>query len=725
MASQRFFLAVLIIPLLASHVPAADATPSKAAPTVRVLTVGNSFTRNATRYLPDLAKAGKHELIHRSLVVGGSSLQLHAEKMQRYEQDPSDKAGRYANGRSLPQELAAEPWDFVTIQQVSIQSHNIATYNPYAGQLADCIRSHAPGAKLMMHQTWAYRRDDPRFAVKSPAPGEPATQKAMYEGLCNAYRTIAAELGAGVIPVGDAFYLADSDPKWGYTPDKQFDFQNARPPELPDQTHSLHAGWRWSSQGDRASLRMDGHHANTAGEYLGACVFYEVLFGDRVVGNSFVPPALDAAYAKFLQNTAHQAVLASQRRAMLGDNGPLTASAPVAGSAHGAVPDEVPFAAPRDISGGGVSGITSLVAGDIDGDGRADVVAIEGGKHANGRRAFAWFEAPPSREDTWRRHDFQVDVALRPFLGAACLADMDGDGDLDLIVSSDMHSGGTMAADVFVFRNPRPATSADDTWQAYRLNETTLRLHHINDMAIADLDGDGKQDVVCRSLEPNQLHIFFQNTLSSFTHKWIDTQLRQSEGLAVGHLDDDALPDITFSGAWLRSPGKPRIEPYERATIDARYATVNQNTKEAIGDIDRDGRNDVVIGPAEAYRDGKDHYLAWYRNTGDFDGDWQRRIIEPSTNNNHTVKLGDIDGDNDLDVVTGVPWPRNGISKSIHIYFNDGSGGFGDRQTVIEGKGLYTGVLVDVDRDGALDIVGQDTYSNQSKPWLYWNLRRD
>ena len=53
---------------------------------------------------------------------------------------------------------------------------------------------------------------------------------------------------------------------------------------------------------------MDGHHANTAGEYLGACVWYEVLFGRSAVENSFVPKGLDPTYAKFLQETAHRAV---------------------------------------------------------------------------------------------------------------------------------------------------------------------------------------------------------------------------------------------------------------------------------------------------------------------------------------------------------------------------------------------------------------------------------
>ncbi|WP_231615631.1 DUF4886 domain-containing protein [Novipirellula artificiosorum] len=297
---------------LATHGRAED-TELKSGDAVRLLTIGNSFTRNATRYLPELAKSGEHELIHRAVIVGGSSLQLHAEKMHKNEKDPSDEAGLYTNGQSLKQELTAESWDFVTIQQVSIKSHDIATYRPYAGELARCIRDCVPNAKLLVHQTWAYRRDDPRFSVSSAKPGEPSTQQEMYQGLSSAYRTIAAELGARRIPVGDAFYRADTDSIFGYRADTAFDFQTAEPPGLPNQTHSLHVGWRWSKQNDGPlELRMDGHHANMAGEYLGACVFYEVLFADSVVGNPFVPSGLDRSYARYLQETAHQTVLDTQ-----------------------------------------------------------------------------------------------------------------------------------------------------------------------------------------------------------------------------------------------------------------------------------------------------------------------------------------------------------------------------------------------------------------------------
>ena len=141
----RLIVAVLTVLSLAAGVPAAEVAPDTAAKTVRLLTVGNSFSRNATRYLADLATAGGHELIHRPIVVGGASLQLHAEKAQKHDQDAHDKAGLYANGRSLQQELAEQPWDFVTIQQASLKSHDLGTYRPYAGQLCDYIRKHAPG----------------------------------------------------------------------------------------------------------------------------------------------------------------------------------------------------------------------------------------------------------------------------------------------------------------------------------------------------------------------------------------------------------------------------------------------------------------------------------------------------------------------------------------------------------------------------------------------------
>jgi hypothetical protein len=380
---------------------------------------------------------------------------------------------------------------------------------------------------------------------------------------------------------------------------------------------------------------------------------------------------------------------------------------------------QVPFAPEKDVANGSVEGVSSLDVADLNNDGRGDVVAIEGGKHAGGRKTFAWFKAPTSIQGSWTRHEFGNDSQLRSFVGAAKLADMDGDGDVDLVVSSDNHSGGSKQADVYVYINPG---SASASWSFHRVTPATLPLHHINDMEIADMDGDGKQDIVTRSLSPNQIQIFFQDSISSYTRKTIDTDISSSEGLEVGRLDSDSLPDITFTGHWLKSPSNPRTQSYIKLNIDSNYKDENQNTKEAIGDIDGDGLNDVILAPAESFRNGGNASLAWYRNPGNTSSsNWTKNTIVASINNTHTVKLGDMDNDGDLDVVTGTPWSNSVSSIAVRVYYNNGSGSYGDAQVVESGKGLYSGVVYDIDSDGDLDIIGQDRYSSKSKPYVYEN----
>ena len=160
----------------------------------------------------------------------------------------------------------------------------------------------------MAHQIWAYRVDDKRF-IPANKGVEPHTHKVMFEQVRKAYHALAKELDIGIVPSGGAMFLADTDAKWGYQPDTSFDFKNAKHPALPDQTHSLHTGWRWKKQkNEKHTLGMDGHHASAAGKYLLGCVWFEVFFGESVVENAFVPRDLSPDYAEFLRKTAHQAV---------------------------------------------------------------------------------------------------------------------------------------------------------------------------------------------------------------------------------------------------------------------------------------------------------------------------------------------------------------------------------------------------------------------------------
>lgn len=311
----RSFLKLFLLGSLGLSLGSSISAENSTVKSVKLLTIGNSFTQNATNYLGDLVEQSPHKLHHTKVSVGGSSLELHATKALAYQKNPKDLNGLYANEKNLFQYLEGDTWDYVTIQQASIKSHDYSTYQPFGDQLAKLIRTHAPEAKLLIHETWAYRSDDPRFNSDKPKKeGEPQTQKEMYEGIKSSYHQLAKRLNAPIIPVGDAFWAADNDPTFGYKKDASFDLKSAKKPQLPDQKHSLHIGWKWSKtrkSPDKIVLTMDGHHANLAGEFLGACVWYETLFGEDVRKNSFVPDKLDPAYAAFLKEKAHQAVQAN------------------------------------------------------------------------------------------------------------------------------------------------------------------------------------------------------------------------------------------------------------------------------------------------------------------------------------------------------------------------------------------------------------------------------
>lgn len=284
-------------------------TAAAAEKTVRLLTIGNSFADNALAYLPQIVEASGNELIVGKANIGGGTLKQHWEAVEKHEADPDDPAGRiYERKFSLEDQLTVDAWDYVTLQQASWLSHDLGTFHPYIEQLYDYVRGHAPQAKILIHQTWAYRADDPRFAPDDAGTVKDTPQR-MYEQVRQAYHTIAEALSLDILPSGDAMYAADTDPTWGFKP-VEVDPAAYKHPQLPDSTHSLHIGWQWRTdkQTGTQQLSLDGHHAGAAGHYLIGCVWFEVLFEQSVVDNSFVPRGLAPEYAQFLRQTAHDTV---------------------------------------------------------------------------------------------------------------------------------------------------------------------------------------------------------------------------------------------------------------------------------------------------------------------------------------------------------------------------------------------------------------------------------
>jgi hypothetical protein len=151
--------------------------------------------------------------------------------------------------------------------------------------------------------TWAYRIDSRLLAEWE------ITQQIMFERLRNNYREMAEKYGCPVLPVGEAFQKARA--ALHYRVDEDFDRENARPFDLPDQTGSLNVGWLWTTGNTRsgkATLWMDEKHANSKGCYLANAVWYEMFTGKSVADNTFHPEDVTPEELAILRAAAHEAV---------------------------------------------------------------------------------------------------------------------------------------------------------------------------------------------------------------------------------------------------------------------------------------------------------------------------------------------------------------------------------------------------------------------------------
>jgi hypothetical protein len=272
---------------------------------LKVFAIGNSFSANAIRFLPQIAESSADcSLTIAQAYIGGCPIEKHLHLARLHEAEPENPEGSpyEVDGRrlSLREMLMKESWDIVTIQQFSGYSYKPETYRPYARELCEYVRRYCLDAELAIHQTWAYRRDNASAFTKDFTPED------MYRGLRDAYNSIAAELDIRrVIPVGNAFQLVDETPGQTFVPDSSFEPEKAVKPQLPKQEPSLHVGWFWGADG---VLRYDHGHANVRGEFLGGCVWFEKLFGKDVRKSGFKPPALAKGDAEFLREMAHKVV---------------------------------------------------------------------------------------------------------------------------------------------------------------------------------------------------------------------------------------------------------------------------------------------------------------------------------------------------------------------------------------------------------------------------------
>ena len=170
---------------------------------MNVLSIGNSFSQDAQRYLHQIAEADGFSLQCANLYIGGCSLKTHHDNMlTRAEAYNFETNGSFLGPLvSLENALKARSWDIVTLQQVSQESPDYATYQPYLNELAAYVRRLVPKAKLAFHQTWAYEQGSERLAAFGFA-----SRQDMLSGIVSASQKAAQAIGADYyIPSGQVF----------------------------------------------------------------------------------------------------------------------------------------------------------------------------------------------------------------------------------------------------------------------------------------------------------------------------------------------------------------------------------------------------------------------------------------------------------------------------------------------------------------------------------------
>lgn len=246
---------------------------------MKILSIGNSFSQDAQKWLFPIAQSAGTPLMAVNLYIGGCSLQTHWENYvnQKIAYDleiNGEKQGTISLGAAL--KLAQ--WDVITLQQASPVSGEYDSYQPYLKELVEYVRAMCPDARLMLHQTWSYDT-----ICSHPGFGRYCSSQSFMElQVRAAYRRAARELGLELIPCGDVVrHVRQTVP--------EFDMPKGG-----------------------LSLTRDGYHMSLDyGRYALGLTWFACLTGGAVDAVTFRPEGTEEALAQKLRHAVAEVVSGS------------------------------------------------------------------------------------------------------------------------------------------------------------------------------------------------------------------------------------------------------------------------------------------------------------------------------------------------------------------------------------------------------------------------------
>lgn len=280
----------------------------------------------------------------------------------------------------------------------------------------------------------------------------------------------------------------------------------------------------------------------------------------------------------------------------------------------------------------------------------------------------------------------------------AAIADLDQDGDLDIIIANEH----------------KPNILLINDGKGNFTNESALRIPQVNhdseDIGIADFDMDGDLDIIVVSEDDKINELYLNNGNGTFTDGGSQIPVTgTSNSVVVFDINQDGAPDVLIGNNGqnnvLINDGKGHFKDESIQRFGA-FIDVTQDL--TLADIDNDGDQDILVANEGANR------ILINTGKGFFQDESATRLTyRKAAEETREVDVADIDGDGDLDLLYGnvqafVP----DALRQNRLLLNDGKGFFTDitATNLPKDDNRCFGVsFLDIDNDGDADIMTGNT----------------
>jgi hypothetical protein len=351
---------------------------------------------------------------------------------------------------------------------------------------------------------------------------------------------------------------------------------------------------------------------------------------------------------------------------------------------------------------------------DVNGDGLADIVT---GWEQSGLVRIYFNPGKEKVKDHWKF----VTVGVAPNVEDAVLVDLDGDGAMDVISSSE---GKTMA--VHVHWAPAPGQDYTDSllWKTETFPVTIGKLQWMFAVPF-QIDGVNGTDLVLAGKgDPNkspQPYIGWlkapKNPRNVSEWEWIPlAKVSWVMSVMIADINGDKRPDIVYSDRkeiprgvkWLENPGIKNVAgPWKNHVIgDSTEVVMFMD----LNDLDGDGRQDAIV---STQNDG----IYFYRKLSDDGLQWKKhRIAYPDqVGSGKAVTVADVDQDGKKDLVVSCEGAKDGKSGVYYLrYTNNIFDEKWQRNEISGPEGMKYDLIpgFDFDQDGDIDFVSTEENNN-------------